>query len=148
MDEEIETHDAEPEVEPKQIEPTEGVGQPEVLDSEPKTMGLKESLIERSRQIKKVFARYMEELKEPTTVAEIAKTIGANRVTVAKYLMQSMEKGNPYNVGIKKIGMYEIIWKKLPKYEEEIAQVRKPEEQEQDVQAQEEQEQVAEIENR
>ena len=99
-------------------EPTQDVEQQEPLE-EKKIRPLRESLIERSRQIKETFNNYMKELNEPTTVAEIAKAIGANRVTVAKYIAQSMQTGNPYNLGIRKVGMYEIIWKKLSDKETE-----------------------------
>ena len=91
-------------------------------EEESKRMPLKESLVERARKIREVFVKHMDEMQEPTTVAEIAKAIGANRVTIAKYIAQSMQNGNPYNLGIKRVGMYEIIWKKLSDYEEKIAE--------------------------
>jgi len=88
-----------------------------VVDTDKRPQALKDKLVERSKVIRDRFGAHLSALDQPTTVAEIAKVIDANRVTVAKYITQSMAEGNPYNIGIKKVGMYEIVWKKAKKEE-------------------------------
>lgn len=110
MEDIIDEKAPEPEPTPPE-EPT-----PSVEEKKP----LRDSLVERSRMIRELFNQHMKALNHPTTIAEIAKTIDANRVTVAKYIAQSMKDGNPYNLGVRKVGMYEIIWKKLPEEDTEV----------------------------
>lgn len=75
---------------------------------------LKETLLERSKEVKELLTPILENLSEPTTVAELARMVKANRATIQKIVVRSIEKeGNPYNLACKKLGTYDTIYKRL-----------------------------------
>lgn len=75
-------------------------------------MRLRAYLDGRSEKCRSKILAYLESLKDLTTVSEIARATGTAKPTVVKTLTKCMAEGNPYRLGVKKVGKYEVIYKK------------------------------------
>ncbi len=57
-------------------------------------------------------------LSEPITISQISRTTGVSKPLAVRIVMKSLsEDGNPFGIGVKRVGSYDVIWKKEVKHE-------------------------------
>lgn len=60
----------------------------------------------------------LQNLTEPTTISHITRMTGVSKPLVVRIVMKSLnEDGNPYGIGVKRVGSYDVIWRKEVKHE-------------------------------
>lgn len=93
------------------------------VEEKPKWNKFKDGLMARHVQVKAAICEFLSGMEEPVMIAEGAEIIqrdyGLNvcKATFKKAVMRSIQNGNPYGLGIKCRGQYNIVYKKVEKHE-------------------------------